>query len=343
MVWNRWEVAACTALLLASVCSAAPEGSKSDIQKEVLAFYYGWYDNPQTKWGDVDQVEKRISNTAHFPQLGTYRSHDLKIIQQHCAWAKQAGITGFIWSYASWKHEDNQSIPQMLDAAQESGLHLTAYYESVPKMQPEEAVKDIVGLLDRYAKHPAWLKVRGKPVLFVYGRAVHQINWDGWQKVIAGVNAKYPGGALFLGDGITQECARVFDGVHTYNITARTAGMSADELRAWAHKMYSRAVTVAGDRISCVTVIPGYDDTHAPGRTPPRPTTDRHEGMTYRVLWEEAIAARPNWILITSWNEWFEGSEIEPSVENGGAALKTTEEFARKFPGREAQTSSHPH
>jgi hypothetical protein len=35
--------------------------------------------------------------------------------------------------------------------------------------------------------------------------------------------------------------------------------------------------------------------------------------------------------LITSWNEWHEGSEIEPSVEHGDRELRTTAEFAPKF------------
>ena len=44
-----------------------------------------------------------------------------------------------------------------------------------------------------------------------------------------------------------------------------------------------------------------------------------------------SLATRPDWVLITSWNEWHEGSEIEPSVENGDRELKTTRQFAPKF------------
>jgi hypothetical protein len=49
------------------------------------------------------------------------------------------------------------------------------------------------------------------------------------------------------------------------------------------------------------------------------------------VLFQAAIAANPDWILLTSWNEWHEGSEIEPSVENGEQALNTVAKFARQF------------
>jgi hypothetical protein len=51
----------------------------------------------------------------------------------------------------------------------------------------------------------------------------------------------------------------------------------------------------------------------------------------YRTLWRKAIQADPDWVVITSWNEWYEGSEIEPSVEYGKKYLRLTEEFARQF------------
>jgi hypothetical protein len=36
-------------------------------------------------------------------------------------------------------------------------------------------------------------------------------------------------------------------------------------------------------------------------------------GRYYRVRWEDALEQRPDWIVITSWNEWVEGTELEPS------------------------------
>src|SRR5438874_400779 len=98
-----------------------------------------------------------------------------------------------------------------------------------------------------------------------------------------------------------------------------------------AHVAYPKIVAAAGpSKISTITVIPGYDD-RAVGRPPPRPVTDRWGGETYRVLWQEAVAAAPDYVLITSWNEWHEGSEIEPSVEYGSVMLNDTAAFAHQF------------
>ncbi len=89
--------------------------------------------------------------------------------------------------------------------------------------------------------------------------------------------------------------------------------------------------TAGPGRIACVTIIPGYDDLAQPSRKPPRPITERYNRDTYKVMWEEATAVNPDWVIVTIWNEWHEGSEIEPSAELGDRELNTTRQFARKF------------
>ncbi|MER3502075.1 MAG: hypothetical protein C4295_11515 [Candidatus Fervidibacterota bacterium] len=306
------------------------------VPKKVLAFYYAWYGNPQVSgrwvhWSEVDEAGKRIGSSTHYPVLGPYDSHDPKVVEQHCRWAKEAGLDGFI---VSWWHPNDfhdRAMPLILDTAQKFGLEVTAYFETVPENNCERALEYVLYLLNRYGKHPAWLKLDGKPVLFVYGRAIGQIGLDGWLWVITEANRRYEGGAIFIGDQISPQAARIFDGIHTYNITGATQGKSVDEIKAWAEKTFPQWVATAGERIACLTIIPGYDDSKLPDRKPPRPITYRHNGETYRILWEVAIAANPDWVLITSWNEWHEGSEIEPSIEHGDRELKTTSVYAPRF------------
>ncbi len=81
-------------------------------------------------------------------------------------------------------------------------------------------------------------------------------------------------------------------------------------------------------RISMATVIPGYDDTK---ERPSGFAVERQDGALYETLWQVAIAADPDWVLITSWNEWHEGTEIEPSDEHGDLYLELTAKFAAQF------------
>lgn len=306
------------------------------VPRRVLAFYYPWYGTPEFSgrwihWSGVDLDAKRIASSTHFPLLGPYDSLDPEVIEQHMKWAAEAGIDGFIASW--WRPGDrtDRAMPLLLKAAENHGLFLSAYIETVPEGRPDRAAEIVLYLLNRYADSPAWLTVNDRPVLFVYVRAVNQIGLSGWLSVLKRVNVAYPRGVVLIGDQISQQAARVFDGIHTYNITAHTAGKTVEEIEQWASEVFPRQVRVAGPgRIACITVIPGYDDSKL-GRPKPRPITDRHGGETYRTLWRQAIAADPDWILITSWNEWHEGSEIEPSLEHGFRELRTTASFAPVF------------
>ena len=335
----RVVLAALVCLEFGVVAFAGDVIHSNNVPRQVLAFYYGWYGNPKVSgqwvhWADVNVGKKTIGGSTHFPVLGAYDSHDPQVVERHCRDAHKAGLSGFVASW--WGRGDftDQGMPVLLDSAEKAGLVVTAYYETAHPGRGStyaKALSDMLYLLETYGKHPAWFRVNGKPVVFIYSRAIEELGLDRWGRLIAEVNRRHSGGAVFIGDQITGQAAHVFDGIHTYNITGYIAGKSVDNIRAWARSAYPEWVRIAGlGRIACLTIIPGYDDTKT-GRPPPRPNTGRHDGLTYRVLWEEVLRANPDWVLITSWNEWHEGSEIESSAENGERELETTAEFSRKF------------
>ncbi len=47
--------------------------------------------------------------------------------------------------------------------------------------------------------------------------------------------------------------------------------------------------------------------------------------------WKTTVKADTDWALITSFNEWHEGSEIEPSIEYGKQYLCLAQKFSEKF------------
>jgi hypothetical protein len=257
------------------------------------------------------------------------------MVDRQSAEARAAGSTGFIASWWGRGSFEDRGIPLLLSAASRHGLAVSAYYEKVDgdnaASRKAAAVADLDYLIGRYGGDKAWLRAGGKPVVFVYGRALGALTPADWRVVLAQARRDNPRGAVFIADSEAPDFASAFDGTSTYNITGQTQRNPPAQVRAWAHLAYPEMVAAAGaGKISTVTVIPGYDDRET-GRPPPRPVTDRWGGEVYRALWQEAIAARPDWVLITSWNEWHEGSEIEPSVEYGNRALDETALYAREF------------
>jgi hypothetical protein len=323
---------------LAVVGQVVPASTK--VPHEVLAFYYTWYGAPRQNghalhWNRVDASKHDISDSTHYPTQGAYDSRDPQVIDRHIDQAKAHGLTGFI---ATWwgqgKYED-KAFSIVLGRAEEKNFKVTVYWETAPgkdQAQIEHAVDDLVYLVTRYGKSKAFLKVNGRPVIFVYGRVMGQVPAASWPAILREAHAK-AGDFLLIADGYQEKYANLFDGVHEYNNCGSVKGKSPEALRAWAADHYNKAVSLARkhDRISCVTLIPGYDDTKI---RKPGLKAERQKGEVYRVLWEEAIKARPDWVLITSWNEWHEGSEIEPSLEYGDKYLALTGEYARRFLGR---------
>ncbi|HDZ45065.1 MAG TPA: hypothetical protein ENH80_14125, partial [Phycisphaerae bacterium] len=213
----------------------------------------------------------------------------------------------------------------------EQGISACIYYEKVPPpITPKSAADDIVRVLAKYGGHPAYLKVDGKPVVFIYGRAIGQLGAGGWLDAIERVRKASKGGAVFIGEPPSPATAWVFDGLHSYCPAGHLRGMSLAQGGKWAAASYPQQVrnALGKGRISTLTVIPGYDDTkiRTPGLKVPR-----HGRQLYETLWEKAIAANPRWVLITSFNEWHEGSEIEPSLEEGRAYLDATKRFTARF------------
>ncbi len=69
------------------------------------------------------------------------------------------------------------------------------------------------------------------------------------------------------------------------------------------------------NKIFVATVMPGYNDTGRSGRS--GLVVDRENGTYYIRSWLTARACLPDGYVITSFNEWHEATEIEPSMEYG--------------------------
>jgi hypothetical protein len=314
------------------------------VPHEVLAFYYTWYGRPERQrqwvhWGGENATNHSTPETTHYPALGAYDSQDPALVDAHIQEATDCGVSGFIATWWGRGSYEDRSFQLLLARAEQKDFKTSIYWEEAPgsgREQIDGAVADLVYVLSRYGSNKAFLKVDGKPVIFVYGRVMGQVPLASWPMIIEAARSK-AGDFLLIADGYQPVFARLFDGVHTYNICGEVKDKSTNVLRAWASRNYADAVSLARQhrRISCVTVIPGYDDTKI---RKPGLAASRQNGQTYSVLWEEAIRAQPDWVLITSWNEWHEGSEIEPSWEDADQYLKLTAKYA---PGFLAAKSAH--
>ena len=329
MTWSRRAIVGGGLALAAAPISA----SRTRYARQVLAFYYPWYGNPTTSgrwfhWQGPHGEAPRQSPTLDHPLLGLYDSHDPVVIRTHFAQARAAGITGLIVSWWGIDSFENRALPAILDAARAAGLSVTVYLEQ-QKDGAAGAARDIAYLTRTLGRHPAWLRAKGRPVLFLYLQALRDLPARDWREAAEGV--------FLVGDVSPRETrdfaasAPFMDGIHVYVLAPYLKGMTPQGMKAWTDRTYPVWRRMGGDKLFCATVIPGFDDSKVPGRPAPRPTVARHDGATYRTLWDAAIRHDADWVLVTSFNEWHEGSEIEPSTEHGDRYLTLTARAAHRF------------
>ena len=148
-----------------------------------------------------------------------------------------------------------------------------------------------------------------------------------------------------IGDYRAEAFNGVFDGAHTYiELDPGEASRAFQRYSDWSiaapgpgFEGVMEAVGASGRlvltrRVSCGTVVPGYDDRKV---RDPGALVGRRGGATFDEYWDMAEEAMVDWVLITSWNEWHEGTEIEPSLEHVFEALAQTRERAAGFKGVE--------
>lgn len=305
--------------------SADPVLARPDPRRLVLAAYYPWfaggtYENPQF----TDRPSDKRS-TAKYADV-------LAMTQQ----ARGAGIDGFV---VSWQGEafSGRSFDLALSAARETGGVVVPYLEmlqaheagdSSGRADPLVVLEWLSDTLDR-ADDRAFLRSGGVPVVFVW--QMGRLSRIGWVNVLKNLAAR--GKKVRIVGDASSAYGMIQWGVHDYdpNPLAPDALALHNRERMLDAKVLG-STDATGPHLYVATVSPGFDDSKLPERTP-RVTPRGAGGARYLASWDAALSARPDWVLITSWNEWFEGTSIEPSLAYGDLALRQTAEQIARFVG----------
>ena len=324
------------------------------LSRLVLAVHYPWYGTPSGPAGRwrhwnharLEMPEGRIHGfhdprravspgrldvgATHYPEGGPYDSRDPTRIRTQFTLAREAGLDGFVVSWWGRESEEALGLAALFHSAAEADLVLAPYYETGELWRRGAAgvAADLASLLDRHGSEPAWLRVAGAPVVFLY--ASHRLRPAAWDGVLS--RLAVDGRRLFLVADVPSpewltarpDWLTRFDAVHVYTpvvFLARGRNL-ADTYGALA------TLGRTAGRPFVPAVAPGFDD-----RTIRTPGTvvDRAGGATYDLTWQAALSIGPAWILVSSWNEWHEGSEIEPSVEHGRRYLDATRARVERF------------
>lgn len=309
-------------------------------------FYYAWYGNPEvdgewrhwnhariSSWREGDAGKHSTARhkpelddvgASFFPMLGAYSSLDPVVLATHMQWVARsgAGVLVLSWYPPGLADEEGKdadlAAPSVLDAAAEAGLAVAFQLEPYVGRTAKSVAKDLAYLSAAYGEHRGLFRehATGLPMVYVYDS--YRTSAEEWAAVllpkgkhtVRGTSAD----ALVIGLLLwTKDRESIvssgFDGAYTY-FASEESKESASHASHWA----DLADFYADHGLLFIpSVGPGYDDEDV------RPwngvaTRKRKEGGRFRASLEAARDADPLFVSVTSFNEWHEGTQIEPAV-----------------------------
>jgi len=256
---------------------------------ETAIFYYAWFgapavDGEYVHWQQGGSAPPAQVGSSFYPVRGPYSSADTLVLDAQMREIAAAGVRTVIVSWWGRGSVEDRRLPAVKAAATAHGLGVAAHLEpyegrTVASTRDDIAALRGLGVRDFYV----WSSV-GLP----------DAEWLALNRELQGVrlfaNTNLPGKAAAGG----------FDGVYTYDVLLYD-GRFFPRYCAQARRL----------KLLCApSVGPGYDARRA---TPDVRVRLRRGGATYDAMWAGALRARADVVTITSYNEWHEGTQIEPA------------------------------
>lgn len=280
--------------------------------------------------------DKDDIGSVFWPQLGPYSSLDRAVIRAHLQQMSKAsiGVVALSW-YPPGRldrgiHEHDELLLALLTEASGTGVEVAVHIEPYEGRTPKTVRADIKHLIEKYGDHPAmhkrlpvgrhgkWLseaqRSRGMPMIYVYDSYHNQpVKWaelltPGGSLSIRGTDVDAIVFCLWVEQGHGEYLAKGgFDGAYTY--------FAADGFSYGSTKKNWPAMAAFAakhETLFSPSVGPGYNDVRV------RPwnaqtTRPRRDGVYFDEMFAAALGSA-DLVGITSWNEWHEGTNIEPAI-----------------------------
>ena len=265
------------------------------------SFFYPWFPEAWTQQG-INPYSK------YEPTMGYYSSIDNAVIDQQITLAAQAHQDAFISSWWGSGSSSDNHLQYILGRSERVGspnpnLRWAIYYENESQGDPSAAqlTADLQYLASKVFNLPAYLRINGKPVVFVYS----------WSNDGCGMADRWAEAKRAVG-GNVYVVLRVFPGY----------AACASQPDSW--HQYSPAVGFDQQGKLAAVASPGFWLKGNSVRLPRDPV--RFESDVKKVAASGAF-----WQLITTWSEWGEGTIVEPAQEWGNTYIDI---LTRNFPAR---------
>jgi glycoprotein endo-alpha-1,2-mannosidase len=281
------------AVAIASACVALPAAGagRADGTERAAIFYYPWYSTPTRdgRWAHwyVEHDGSPVLSTPYFPTRGLYSSSNVEVVSAQMREIAAAGVGTVVVSWWGFDSPEHDRLLLVEQAAVQHGLDVAIHLEPYRGRTPARAADDIAALRHEWGFTDFYLYDADREPAAAWAEALEPLE---------GTGVRILGHTIFVG----RAKASGFDGLYTYDVVT------------WNGALFRRLCTQAhaAGLLCAPSVGPGYDARLATRHEVVRP---RNDGLTYDRMWKTAIRAGADLVTITSYNEWQEGTQIEPA------------------------------
>ncbi len=338
-------------LIIAACVSSAFSQSNQPL---LMAHFMPWNTAPPVEddWGwhwtmnsfdpeNIDAAGRREIASHFYPLTGPYDSMDPDILEYQILLMKISGIDGILvdwygigdlWDYPAI-HKRTQAV---FDAVENAGLLFAIVYEDqtikhmvsqnvlTEDMALDHAKQVMAYLESTWFNKDAYYKIDNRPVLLNFGPQYFKMATQ-WQKIFADLSVE----PLFftLDNRLTRAAAGAFswppmwksnsDGVLTQAALDEYLDQFSQKAADWDYRISSS--------------FPGFLDIYKEAGTGEGyGVLDHQNGETLKKTLDHALADNPHAIQLVTWNDYGEGTIIEPTREFEYRYLEIVQDFKKQ-------------
>lgn len=314
----------------------------------LMAHYMPWYSSKEEsgQWGwhwtmnhfnpdSVDGSGRREGASHYHPLIGLYDSGDADALQCQVLLMKLSGIDGVI---VDWYGNDefldyginHRNTQRLIPFLHQAGLRFALCYEdqTIPKeiegkvFAATEAVSHTQKMMRWVEKNffssSAYLKIGNRPVFLSFGTPY--FNDAQWNQVFSSLKTK----PLYFTE---HELHAPTAAVGAFDWPIPNGGIV--QALKQQDGFYDRAKSWP---LFAATAFPRFNDIYAQaGVGQSWRNIDDQAGRTYTDSLSRALRSKAAIVQLTTWNDWGEGTQIEPSVEFGYRDLEATQKLRRQY------------
>ena len=321
--------------------AADPKSPLQTKQPLVLAHYMPWYSAKPTsaEWGwhwtmnhfnpNEERNGKRDVASRFYPLIGPYDSGDSDVLEYHLLTMKLAGIDGVIvdW-YGLTQFNDypilHTNTLRLVEQLVRFDMKLVICYEDqtlpalikAKRLDPNNKVAHVLTEIEWMSKNwfslENYVKLDDKPVLLSFGNS--GLSNEEWTSCVA----QYEKPIAYFSEHTRREGA-----IGGFDWPIPTEGVERTKQYTKMARDWPHLIPVA---------YPRFEDIYAAAKVSEGyPDIKDDSGKTFETTLKYAFQAKSQLIQLATWNDWGEGTNIEPSKEFGYRDLELLQKTRRKY------------